>query len=202
MSRRAWVRALGVATAGMAGGGAGMLIPALSEAAAPARFDAAAPRLGAGLSLLDDRGQRVELATLLATGAVALNFIYTNCSSFCPPQTAIFRALQEQLLLDQPPLAAQLLSVSIDPLNDSPDALRRYAARFEVQLGAEQRWRMLTGSRAQVDALLAAFGLHGGSLLDHPAQVWLGHAARGRWMRVLGLATPEDLWQWLRAAAA
>lgn len=163
-------------------------------------WSAPAPHLP-DLALLDHRGEPQRLLPLFAAGPVAVNFIYTGCASFCPPQTAIFRQLQD--LLDVPPrLAGTLLSISIDPLSDTPAALARYAARFEARLGVSEHWLMLTGSPAQIDAVLAGFGLHAAALVDHPAQVWVGHAARARWTRTLGLASAADLARWMRAAAA
>lgn len=169
------------------------------HAAAPA-WSAPPPRLP-DLALLDHRGDPQRLQPLFAAGPVAVNFIYTGCASFCPPQTAIFRQLQ--VLLDAPPrLAATLLSISIDPLSDTPAALARYAARFEARLGVREQWLMLTGNPAQIDAVLAGFGLHASALADHPAQVWVGDSARGRWTRTLGFASADDLARWLRAASA
>lgn len=136
----------------------------------------------------------------MATGPVAVNFIYTGCVSFCPPQTAIFRQLQA--LLDAPPRqAGMLLSISIDPLSDTPDALARYAARFEARLGVRERWLMLTGSPAQIDLVLAGFGMHAAPPADHTAQMWVGDATHERWTRTLGLASADDLARWLRAAS-
>lgn len=169
------------------------------QAAEPA-WSAPTPRLP-DLALLDHRGESQRLQPLFAAGPVAVNFIYTGCASFCPPQTAIFRQLQG--LLNTPPrFSATLLSISIDPLSDTPAALSRYAARFEARLGRLEQWLMLTGSPAQIDAVLVGFGLHSSSLADHPAQVWVGHEARGRWTRTLGLASASDLARWMRASAA
>jgi cytochrome oxidase Cu insertion factor (SCO1/SenC/PrrC family) len=95
-----------------------------------------------------------------------------------------------------------LLSISIDPLSDTPSALAAYAARFEVRLGLRERWLMLTGSPAQIDAVLAGFGLHATALMDHPSQVWVGMAKHSRWTRTLGLASAQDLARWMKAAAA
>jgi protein SCO1/2 len=159
-----------------------------------------APRL-ADTPLLDHQGQPHRLQALLSDGPVAVNFIYTGCVSFCPPQTAVFRQLQA--LLAQPPaLTGMLVSISIDPLSDTPSALARYAARFDARLGVRERWLMLTGSPAQIDAVLAGFGLHAAALLEHPSQVWVGMAKHARWTRALGLASAEDLARWMRAAAA
>ncbi len=149
------------------------------------------------ISLLDQDGRTVRLRDLVADGVVAINFIYTGCASFCPPQTAVFRDLRERLDAE-PTIQATLLSISIDPVNDTPSALSAYAERFDVVLGEHSRWLMLTGRLSDIDRVLIAFGVHRGSLEDHPAQVWLGHSTNRRWRRALGLASAVDLMRWIR----
>ena len=159
-----------------------------------------APRL-TDTTLLDHQGQPHRLQALLGDGPVAVNFIYTGCVSFCPPQTATFRKLQG-LLAQAPGQTGMLVSISIDPLSDTPSALAAYAARFDARLVLRERWLMLTGSPAQIDAVLAGFGLHATALMDHASQVWVGMAKRSRWTRTLGLASAEELARWMRAAAS
>ncbi|MCA0243582.1 MAG: SCO family protein [Proteobacteria bacterium] len=176
---------------------------ALPQARAAAPWNARWPRIP-DVSLLNHRGQSVALRPLLAAGPVVVNFIYTGCSSFCPPQTAIFKQLQT-LLADEPALRATLVSLSIDPLGDGPIELTRYARRFDARLGAQERWHMLTGGPAGVQAVAEvqrAFGAHAASLEQHPAQLWLGDAAKARALRSLGVARASDLLAWLREAAA
>jgi protein SCO1/2 len=183
------------------------LLQALPALALCGRTQAAVPSWSTSVpqlpdvALLDHRGESHRLQPLLAAGPVAVNFFYTGCASFCPPQTAIFRQLQG--LLDAPPrLKGMLLSISIDPLSDTPAELARYAARFEVRLGLREQWLMLTGSLAQIDAVLAGFGLHAAAMGDHPTQTWVGNVARARWTRTLGLASADELARWMRASAA
>jgi protein SCO1/2 len=159
-----------------------------------------APRI-ADTPLLDHQGHTHRLQALLSDGPVAVNFIYTGCVSFCPPQTAIFLQLQGLLALAPDP-PGMLVSISIDPLSDTPSALAAYAARFDARLGVRERWLMLTGGPAQIDAVLAGFGLHATALRDHPSQVWVGMVKRARWTRTLGLASAEELARWMRAAAS
>lgn len=180
---------------------AGLPVPVLvtsapGVAAATRTAVPGAPRIP-DVMLADQDGKPVRLATLLEKRVVAVNFIYTSCATFCPPQTAIFRQLQQ--LLESSPLATSMLvSIAIDPVNDTPRALTAYASRFDARLGRAARWTMLTGGIADIDRVLAGFGLHRGGLADHPAQVWVGNVAAGRWRRALGLAQANDLLGWLQ----
>ena len=64
----------------------------------------------------------------------ALQVVFTGCSATCPIQGAVFAALQGKLAETLP--QAQLLSVSIDPLNDTAAALAAWRQRF----GAQPLW--------------------------------------------------------------
>ena len=93
-------------------------------------------------SLTDQMGQ--TLTTEALQGKVILaNFIFTNCTQFCPTLTPRMREVQANLeddgLLGKEVL---LLSFSVDPEHDTPDILRSYAERHGANHPA---WRFLTG---------------------------------------------------------
>jgi protein SCO1 len=153
--------------------------------------------------LMDEQGRTFRLRSLLAERTVAINFIFTGCTSFCPPQTAVFRAAQERLgELRSVAHAPLLLSLSVDPLNDSPKALSQYAARFDARLGLNQGWLMLTGEPAAVERTSRAFGASSVRVDDHPVQLWVGCAPKSRWFSTTGLASADDVLRLMKAAAA
>ena len=153
--------------------------------------------------LLDSTGTSVGLRELTARHTVALNFIYTGCSSFCPPQTAVFRAVQARLAeVRGPSLNPLLLSLSIDPLNDSPSALARYASRFEARLGLAHGWLMLTGETAAIARTTRAFNASVIDPAEHPAQLWVGCEPKGRWLNANALAAPDDVLLMMRRVSA
>jgi protein SCO1 len=155
------------------------------------------------VSVQDDQGRMLKLRALIAERTVAINFIYTGCSSFCPPQTAVFKAVQSRLNeLREARYAPLLLSLSIDPLNDTPQALAKYAARFDARLGAEQGWLMLTGAPAAMEQTARAFRASTQRVDDHPTQLWVGCAPKSRWQSVAGLANADDVLRMMKAAAA
>ena len=70
------------------------------------------------------------------------DFIFTNCPGMCPVLSAQMTRLQKALA--EGPRTARLVSFSVDPKNDTPEALRAYAERF----GADhERWLFVTGNR-------------------------------------------------------
>ena len=102
-----------------------------------------------GLQLLDQRGAVLNAATL-ARRPVLLNFIFTHCASSCPMQVRELAALHDGL---DPDVRAQVhfLSVSVDPLNDTPASLAAYARRMGAQ---RPGWTFATGAPEQVQSLV------------------------------------------------
>jgi protein SCO1/2 len=78
------------------------------------------------------------------TGRVwVADFIYTTCTGPCPMMSSKMRRVQAA----DPHLL--LLSFSVDPEHDTPEALAAYAARYHAQ----QNWYFLTGSRDTLQTL-------------------------------------------------
>jgi len=83
-------------------------------------------------ALVDLDGQLVQLSKLHGR-VVLLSFIYTNCSSACPLLTNRMALLQRRL---GGRADVHLLTITVDPDRDGPEAMRRYAARFGEALAA------------------------------------------------------------------
>ncbi|MCB9728666.1 MAG: SCO family protein [Deltaproteobacteria bacterium] len=99
-------------------------------------------------ALVDSRGQAVTDADLRGTVWIA-DFVFTSCPSTCPLVTAAMVRLQERLAAADIPV--QLVTITVDPDNDTPAVLAEYAAKH----GADPtRWRFLTGEHAAVEALV------------------------------------------------
>jgi len=141
------------------------------------------------ITLFDQQGQRVSLPALLSAGdkPVMLNFIFTSCTAICPTMTAIFAKVQSQLGGDA--ARVQMVSVSIDPENDTSAELAAYATRF----GARSPWLFLTGSLDDSLAVQKAFDAYRGDKMNH-TPLTLFHAGPGAsWVRYDGFADAADL---------
>lgn len=136
--------------------------------------------------LRDEHGQPVRLRALL-TGSrpVAVNFIFTSCTTICPVMTATMLQLQREIA-DRPgnPL---FVSISIDPDYDTAEALQAYATRF----GAD--WTFLTGERDDILRVLQSFAAWRGSKSNHAAITLFKGPDSTRWTRVEGLASAKQL---------
>ena len=94
-------------------------------------------------SLVERSGRPVAAGDLRGRVWVA-DFIYTECKDTCPLQSRAMAALQADLRSYED---LRLVSVTVDPLTDTPETLARYAARY----GADpERWLFLTGGLEEI----------------------------------------------------
>jgi protein SCO1/2 len=140
------------------------------------------------LKLIRDDGTAVQLDKELDDGRiVVLNFIYTDCTTICPLTSQVFGVLDRQL--DAMNMKAHLVSISIDPEQDTPARLQAYAQRYH----ARSDWQHYTGTLAASVAAQQAFGAYRGDKMNHAAVSFLRAAPGQPWVRLDGFATAGDL---------
>ncbi len=141
------------------------------------------------VALVDQDAQVVHLYDDLIRGkVVAINFIFTTCTTICPPMGANFGRLQEELG-ESLGREVELISVSIDPVTDTPLRLRAWGRKF----GAGDGWTLVTGEKAEVDQLLRELEVFSPDQKDHAPLILLGDDHTGVWRRVYGLTPPVKL---------
>jgi protein SCO1 len=139
----------------------------------------------AGLRLQRADGAWVRLDDEINTdGPVVLNFVFTSCSAICPVQSRIFAELQGRA---GPRL--RLVSISIDPLNDTPQRLRDYARGLRAGSG----WRFYTGTPDTSAAAQRAFDIYRGNKMNHAPVTFVRARAGAPWQRVDGYASAAQL---------
>jgi protein SCO1/2 len=140
------------------------------------------------VKLVRDDGKKVSLAEELDDGrAVALQFIFTTCTTICPVMAQTFARLEEELGDDRG--RVHLVSISIDPEQDTPARLREYSARFH----ARPEWRFYTGTVQASVGVQRAFNAYLGDKMNHTPTTFL-RAAPGRpWVRIDGFASASEL---------
>jgi protein SCO1 len=150
------------------------------------------------VEVVDQDGRQVHFYSDLVRGKrVAINFVFTTCTTICPPMGANFERLQA-LLGARAGADVRLLSISIDPLTDTPERLKAWGARFHAGPG----WTLLTGSKEELDRLLKAMGVFTADRASHAPILLLGDDRAGRWTRAYGLAPPAKIVQLLDGLAA
>lgn len=139
--------------------------------------------------LVDMDGAKVSLREgLSGDEPVMLNFIFTSCTSICPVMSATFQQVQESLGEERNKV--RMVSISIDPENDTPARLKEYAGRFE----AGPQWRMLTGSQEDSIAVQRAFGAFRGDKMNHAPATFLRTGGPDKpWVRLDGMASASDI---------
>lgn len=92
-------------------------------------------------------GEQVSLNHDLPNKMLAIDFIFTNCTSSCPKLTQQMKSLEyafRQTPMKRNDTMVQFISITVDPVRDSSDALRAYAERARVD---QNHWWFLTGDK-------------------------------------------------------
>ena len=146
------------------------------------------------VELLDQDGRKVHFYSDLVKGkTVAINFIFTTCTTICPPMGATFARVQKDLENRD----VQFISVSVDPVTDTPERLKAWRAKFK----AGPAWTLVTGDKQKIDELLEALAASTVRREDHSPTTIIGNDALGQWTRAFGLAKPSQLVEIIDQAA-
>jgi len=140
------------------------------------------------VELTRDDGRRVTLQHELDDGRpVVLNFIYTTCTTICPLTSQVFGVIQSRLGANA--AKVHLVSISIDPEQDTPARLREYASRFH----AGAAWQHYTGTVTASATAQQAFGVYRGDKMSHLPVTLVRTAPGASWVRLDGFATAADV---------
>lgn len=140
------------------------------------------------VKLMRDDDKLILLPQELDDGRpVILDFIYTSCTEICPVTSRTFSQLQSKLGSDQDKV--HLVSITIDPEQDTTLVLREYAKKY----GAGSEWNHYTGTMEAIIAVQRAFDVYRGDKMNH-TPVTLMRAAPGKpWVRIGGFASADEL---------
>jgi protein SCO1/2 len=108
-------------------------------------------------AFIDQDGRPRDFASF-KNSIVVVTFIYTRCPmpAFCPLMDRNFAAIQRKLKTEAGLEHVHLVSVSFDPLTDTPEVLKSHAAA----IGADPKyWTFLTGDRDVIDQFAMRFGV-------------------------------------------
>ena len=128
--------------------------------------------------------------------AVYMNFIFTTCATICPLSSAVFEQLQTKLGADR--AKVHLVSVSIDPEQDTPPQLLEYAQKFH----AGREWQYYTGTVEASIAVQRAFNVYRGDKMSHAPVTLFRASPDAPWVRLDGFASASDLYQEYRQILA
>jgi protein SCO1/2 len=167
-----------------------------SLAEARGASDAFSSRRIPDAQVIDQNGKQLNFYSDLIKGkTVAINFIFTTCTTICPPLTATFRRVQQDAATRG--LDVHLISVSVDPTTDTPERMREFASKFKAEPG----WTFVTGDKALIDSVLQALGAAVSNKNDHTPMILIGNDASDYWTRTYGLTSPTKIVELIDAAA-
>ncbi|MDA8099862.1 MAG: SCO family protein [Nitrospiraceae bacterium] len=140
------------------------------------------------VTLVNQEGAKVRLRDLLASDEpVLVDFIYTTCTTICPVLSANFSNFQKKRAPAGRPV--RFLSLSIDPDNDTPRAMKAYLKRY----GAGPGWDFLTGTREDVVKVLKAWNAFTQNKMNHYPLILIKSPSDASWVRIYGMIGTSEL---------
>jgi protein SCO1/2 len=165
-----------------------LLTPAEPVRAAEARYTRTVERYTVpDVVLVNQHGAKVRLKQLVESGKpVILDFIFGTCTTICPVLSAGYTNLQKKLGPDA--RNVQLISITIDPENDTPRIMSDYLKRYRAKPG----WDFLTGSRSDIDTVMRAFSAYIPDKMSHYPLTLIRSPGDGTWIRLFGLMSTAE----------
>lgn len=179
-------------------------VPAPNADAKAAAADSAAAREAKARNyftdtvLVDQHGKsRRFYSDVLKDRTVVINFIFTNCGEACPLITHKLVAVKNKSadLFGKP---LRFVSISIDPERDTPEALRKFAKKFDAE---HPEWVFLTGDKESVMAVVKRLGAYTGSVEAHSTLLLAGNVPAARWRKLKPDLPPEVIAETLQLIA-
>ncbi len=163
-----------------------------------AERDAKAREYFSDTVLVTQGGKQVRFFSDVLRGKiVVISFVYTNCGDACPLITHKLVQTRAQI----PQLfgsSVRFVSISIDPDNDSPEALRKFAAKFDAD---HPEWLFLTGTKARVDHVLKKLGAYTEDVQNHSTAIIAGNVPVARWRKIRPDTPPPVIAETIRFLA-
>ena len=137
--------------------------------------------------LTNQDGRKIRLNTLLQGDTpVVVDFIYGTCTTICPVLSAGFINLQSKVTAANQ--TVRLVSITIDPENDTPKVLKEYLKRYRAKAG----WDFLTGSREDITRVMKAFNAYIPDKMSHYPLNMIRSSKDGSWVRLFGIMSSRE----------
>ena len=185
-----------------------LLLPAFDSQTAATTTALAGTERFPNVPLVTHRGEKVRFYDDVIRGNKIniVNMMYTQCPDVCGG-TLVNMARAQALLGERMGREVFMVSISLDPRQDTPKVLAQHAKN----LGAGPHWTFLTGKPADIERLRRALNFVDSDpvvdrdLSAHTGMVRAGNDALDRWMSCPGFAPARQLAQsalWVGVAAA
>jgi len=170
--------------------------PSASQAKGPPNPTASpAPNLSpahkyfSDVELINQNGEKLRFySDLLKDKVVVISSFMATCTAACPPKNRNLEKIQEAAG-DRLGKDVLILSISVDPMTDTPQRLKDYAKIYHAKPGRH----FLTGKKENVDWALYKIGQYTEDKQDHVNIIVMGNEGTGLWKKAFGLAAAPDL---------
>jgi protein SCO1/2 len=126
------------------------------------------PTAAPDFTLIDGITGRPTALSALQGKIVVLSFLYTHCPDVCPLTAETFRQAGQKLTESERERTV-FVAVSVDPRQDTPEAVQTFAKDHGLTTG----FLYLIGSQAQLQAVWSAYGIR---METEPATTAVGHS--------------------------
>jgi len=181
-----WLTCLGL----LANAGIGDCADGVAPAPPEITDEEAARAYFSDLPLRTQDGREVRFFSDVLQGrVVVLSSFYTGCHGVSPRQGQVLSQLQD-LLGDRLGKDVSIVSITVDPENDTVEKVSEYAEQFKPRPG----WVFLTGKPENVDWINYKLGQRVENLEEHAGIYMLGNVTTALWMKVPFHAMASDLY--------
>ena len=157
--------------------------------------DAKARDYFTNLEVIDQDGNRLRFYDdVLKDKVVAINFIFTNCQGACPLMTQNMSMVRDMLGLE---LGKDIhfISVSIDPVRDTPAAMKEFA---ETHRADQDGWRFVTGDPENLAHIVTRLGQYTDNVEAHSTLLIAANVRTAHWTKIPPNVPPNGIVERLR----
>lgn len=125
---------------------------------------------------------------LLEDKTVVISVFFTECDEHCTNIIKIMQKIRDSFK-DEMGESLRLLSITVDPENDTPKTVEAYSNEYTAGSG----WHFLSGDLENVNAILRILGKYVDQRESHDSILLVGNVSTGLWKKVNGLADPGEI---------
>jgi cytochrome oxidase Cu insertion factor (SCO1/SenC/PrrC family) len=148
--------------------------------------------------LVTQHGKKVRFYTDVLKGhVVTINFMFTKCNDACPLLTQKMRQVKDGLgdLFGKP---VRFVSVSVDPANDTPEAMRKFAEKNQA---VHPEWIFLTGKKEDLTKVMKKLGEFSETVEGHSTAFLAGNTMTRHWTKIRPDSPPQAIVEHVRRLA-
>ena len=133
------------------------------------------------VELVDQNGRSLKFYDeVLKDNIVVISFIFTNCQSACPLMTRNLTMIRDMMREDER-RAIQFVSISIDPLRDTPSAMKEFAQKHDADIDG---WLWLTGQPDDVNYVTKRLGSFTEDPEAHTTTLLAANVPNAHWTKI------------------